>query len=117
MLPALDEGRIDVIALVPPFQTQALESGKFRVLGKPFDAIAKRFQVAHVGCDQRYVAKNPDVARRFAAAMREASTFCNANPAKVRDLIAGFTGIDPGVVAVFPARPTRPISDPPTSNL
>jgi NitT/TauT family transport system substrate-binding protein len=102
MLPALEEGRIDAMSLVPPFQTQALQSGKYRVLGKPYDAIAKRFQIAVWASTADYLAKNLDAARRFAAAMRESSSYANANPAKVTDLVASFTGIDPIIVAQAP---------------
>ncbi|HXP93333.1 MAG TPA: ABC transporter substrate-binding protein [Candidatus Binatia bacterium] len=102
MLPALDDGRIDVTSLVPPFQTFALEAGKYRVLGKSYDAIAKHFQIAVWAATAEYVSKNPDVARRFAAAMRESSTFANANPSKTDDLVASFTGIEPHIVAHSP---------------
>lgn len=102
MLPALDDGRIDVTSLVPPFQTVALESGKYRVLGKPYDGVAKRFQIATWAATADYASKNPDVVRRFAAAMREASAYANANPAKVQDLVAAFTGIEANVIARSP---------------
>jgi NitT/TauT family transport system substrate-binding protein len=101
-MPALDEGRIDAMSLVPPFQTAAVQSGKYRVLGKPYDAIAKKFQIAVWASTTDWASKNPDVAKRFAAAMRESSAFCNANPAKVQDLIAQFTGIDPAIIALSP---------------
>jgi NitT/TauT family transport system substrate-binding protein len=109
MMPALDDGRIDMMSLVPPFQTVALQSGKYRVLGKPYDAVAKKFQIAVWASTADWATKNPDVVKRFAAAMREASAFCNANPAKVQDLVATFTGIDPAIIAVSPG-PADPAS-------
>lgn len=102
IMAAIDDGRIEAGALVPPFQTAALASGKYRVIGKPYDGIGKRFQIAVWASTSDWVTKNPDIAKRFAAAMREASSYANANPAKVTDLIAAFTGLDPHIVATSP---------------
>ena len=45
-LAALESGRIDIATLQEPFASQALASGQMRVLGSPFDAIAKHFDDA-----------------------------------------------------------------------
>jgi NitT/TauT family transport system substrate-binding protein len=52
LMAALDEGWIDVAVILPPFQAAALDSGNYRVIGKPYDGIAKNFQIAAwVGSD------------------------------------------------------------------
>lgn len=99
IMAALDEERIDAATLLPPFQTVALESGKYRTLGKSYDAVAKHFAVAGWVASSDFIAKNPDVALRFTNAMRESAAETNANPAKSNDLVAAFTKVDAGLVA------------------
>ena len=99
LMPALDEGRIDATTMLPPFQTVAIESGKYRVIGKSYDAIAKTFELSAWVSSGTWAADNPDAVRRFASAMREASTYANANPLKTVDVVAAFTKVDPALVA------------------
>jgi NitT/TauT family transport system substrate-binding protein len=99
MLPALDAGRIDATALVPPFSTAAADSGKYRVIGKPYDGIAKHFAFSGWAATADFVAQNPDAVRRFAAAMREANAGAKANPERADELVAKFSGIDVKTVA------------------
>jgi NitT/TauT family transport system substrate-binding protein len=99
LMPVLDEGRVELITLLPPFQAQALDSGKYRVLGKPYDSIAKNFMVAAWVVTTDWVAKNADTARRFTLAMREASVAVNSNPGRSVDMVAAFTKVDPALVA------------------
>jgi NitT/TauT family transport system substrate-binding protein len=112
LLPAIDEGRIDVATILPPFQTQALDSGKYRTIGKPYDAIAPRFEIAAWVATVDWTAKNPDAAARFAAGMRESSTYCNANPDRTADVVAAFTKIDAKVVARSPSSLDPPYLEP-----
>jgi NitT/TauT family transport system substrate-binding protein len=98
MLPALDEGRIDAAALVPPFVAAAMDSGKYRVLGKPYDGIAKHFAFSGWAATADYARQNPDSVRRFATAMREAGIAANASARQANALVATFTGIDAQVV-------------------
>jgi NitT/TauT family transport system substrate-binding protein len=109
---ALDEGRIDAATILPPYQAQALDSGKYRVLGKPYDGVAKSFEIAGWVGTTDFAAKNPDVVQRFAAAMRESSTYANANPLKTVDLVAQFTGVDASVVARSPGSDDPPYLEP-----
>ena len=102
LMPTLDEGRIDAMTLLPPFQAEALDSGKYRVLGKPYDAISKNFMIAGWVATNDWATKNADAARRFAAAMRESSTYCNANPEKTIGVVAAFTKVDPAIALKGP---------------
>jgi len=93
-LSALDTGRIDSVVLKPPFLTLALQSGKFRVLGQPLDAIAPRFLLSSWVSSADFIAKNPDVVNAFVAALTEAAHYTNADQAATTDLVAAFTGQD-----------------------
>ncbi len=105
LLPAIIDGRIDAATIVSPNLTVALDSGRVRVLGKPFDGIARRFEIADWFALADYVTKNRDAVLRFAEAMREATLFCNAHHAETVELMATYAKIDPDIVS----RSTRAI--------
>ena len=98
-LGALDAGRIDAVVLKPPYLTAAMDSGKFRKIGTPLDAIAPRFLLSCWVATVDYIAKNKDVVDAFVAGLTEASKFTNAHQAATLDLVAGFTGQDAAVLA------------------
>jgi NitT/TauT family transport system substrate-binding protein len=98
-LGALDAGRIDAVVLKPPYLTTAMDSGKFRKIGTPLDAIAPRFLLSCWVATADYIAKNKDTVDAFVAGLTEASRFTNANQAATLDLVAGFTGQDAAVLS------------------
>jgi len=98
-LPALDDGRIDAITLLSPYLDEAQSSGKYRVLGKPFDAISKHFQISSWVGAADAIAKTPDPYLRFGRAMHESIVYSNAHLADTVDLVAQYTKIDPQVIA------------------
>jgi NitT/TauT family transport system substrate-binding protein len=99
LLPALEEGRIDAATFVTPHLEDALASGQTRVLGKTFDAIGKRVQIAGWFSTQDWLEKNHDAAQRFARVLLDATRYANAHHAQTVDLIANFAGLDPKTIA------------------
>lgn len=95
---AIAEGRVDGAILGTPALTSALESGKLRVLGNPFDAIAKRFQHIAWFTTQSYAEQNRDALMRFSHVMHDAAVYCNAHPRDTVPLVAQFDNIDPKIV-------------------
>ena len=91
---ALDQRRIDAGTLANPSLEEALATGRFRSIGKPFDGIAKRWLVAAYCTTTDFLTKNRDALDRFAVAMRTATLYANAHHAETAPLIAAFTGID-----------------------
>jgi NitT/TauT family transport system substrate-binding protein len=97
-LAALNAGRIDVVALKPPYLTVATQSGKVRVLGKPLDVIAPRFLLSCWVASTDYIAKNPDIVKGFVAALTESAIYCNKHQPETIDLVAQFSGQDPALL-------------------
>lgn len=97
-LPALDDGRIDAVTLLSPYLDDALASGKYRVLGKSFDAISKRFLSSGWVAAADAVAKDPGPYLRFGRAMHEAIAYSNGHLADTVDLVADYTKMDPQVI-------------------
>jgi NitT/TauT family transport system substrate-binding protein len=93
-LPAMDEGRIDMATLIQPNLSLALRSGKVRVVGKAYDAIAPRFYITTWIARKDWAAANPDTVRRFATAIRESEIYANSHKAETAALVAPFAGID-----------------------
>jgi ABC-type nitrate/sulfonate/bicarbonate transport system substrate-binding protein len=86
------------VVLQPPFLTVALESGRFRVLGRPLDAIAPRFLLSSWVASADYIARNPETVSAFATALAEAARYTNAHQAATTEMVAAFTGLDPAVL-------------------
>ena len=95
MLAALDQGRADIASVGNPVLAVALESGKTRNLGVPYDGIAPRFLIAGWFCTDRYAAANRPVVERFNAAMRQATIYANEHHQELVPLVAAYTKIAP----------------------
>lgn len=95
----LEEGRVSAVAVNEPAVTQAVATGKARALANPNDAIAKTFLSALFAVMGPASDKTPDAMRRFAQAVHEASAYTNTHLAETVDLVAGYSGIAPEVVA------------------
>lgn len=98
ILPALEEGRIDVGGTLQPFLSTALASGKFRIFADALSGIAPRF--AEVGwiATPAWSDANPEAVRRFARVMRDAQAYCNAHHAETAPLLAAHSGADVGTI-------------------
>jgi NitT/TauT family transport system substrate-binding protein len=95
---ALEAGRIDAAAMNEPRLSEAIRSGNFRVLGKPYDAIAPRFLVTAFVAMGDFVNAHVDTIQRFARAHRETNAFANAHPEQTAVWLAEVAKIDPDVI-------------------
>lgn len=98
---ALEQRRIDAATLLNPNLEEAMQTGKFRSIGKPHDGIAKRWMVAAWFTTTEYAAKNRDAIHRFAQVVHTATLFSNSHHAETAPLIAQFAGIEPGHARVM----------------
>jgi ABC-type nitrate/sulfonate/bicarbonate transport system substrate-binding protein len=94
----LEEHRADAVTLNEPAVSQAVATGKIRILARPYDAVGTGMTAGFAAVEP-YVAANRDVMERFAKAMHEASTYTNTHMAETVDLVAAYSGVDPSVVA------------------
>ncbi len=99
---AVIEGRVDAVTLTTPILMMALDSGKLRALGHPFDAIANRFMQAAWFVTEDFAAKNRGTVERFARVMHEASVYANAHHAETAPMLAALTKLDPSTIARMP---------------
>lgn len=93
-LVALEQRRVDAAVLYEPFFSAFLSSGKARVLGFPYDAIASRFSNASLFTTTSWAGAHPDLVERFLQASEEASRYVGEHESETVPLIATFAGID-----------------------
>jgi NitT/TauT family transport system substrate-binding protein len=103
---ALVNHRIDATTITTPALQIALDSGKVRILGYPFSAIAKHFIQAAWFTTADYAAKNADVVQRFRHVAERAAELVNAKPSLSIAPVAAFTKLDPDVIARMPRATT-----------
>lgn len=94
----LEEHRADAVTLNEPAVSQALAAGKVRVLAQPYDAVGSGM-AAGFAVMRPFADANRDAISRYARAMHEASTYTNLHLPETVDLVAGYSGADPQVVA------------------
>jgi NitT/TauT family transport system substrate-binding protein len=98
VLAALDQKRVDSAFVLIPTLDTALASGKYRSIGDPLAAIARRWMVAAWFTTTAYAAKNRDLVLRFARVMHDATVYANTHFAETAPLIAAFVGVDTAAV-------------------
>jgi NitT/TauT family transport system substrate-binding protein len=96
---AIAAGRIDAGMVIEPVLERAIEGGKIKVISHPMDAIGARFLYSGWFATNDWATAHPKETAAFAKAMREASVYVNAHEAQTVDLLAKFSGIDPGDIA------------------
>lgn len=98
MLPALEQGRVDLADISQPVLAAALETGKLRTLGDPYAGIADRVLIAGWFCTEDFAVRNPATVRRFAEAVRQATKYTNAHYAQTAVVLADYAHIDPDLI-------------------
>jgi NitT/TauT family transport system substrate-binding protein len=98
---ALGSGRVDGSLVNEPYFSLAKKTD--RLLGYPYDAVAKEFLIAGWFTTSQWAKDNPDVVDRFAAVMRQTAQWANRkeNQAKSAEILERYTSIDPSVVATM----------------
>jgi NitT/TauT family transport system substrate-binding protein len=94
VLSALTAGRIDATVVSNTQLGDAMQSGDFKNLGEPNTAIGKRYIVNTWYTTRAFVAQNPDLIRRFRAALTPAAVYANAHPDEMVKYLAPFVKID-----------------------
>jgi NitT/TauT family transport system substrate-binding protein len=89
---AMNENRVDMIAVSEPFVTVAKEQG--RVIGKCYDGIAPRFLIGAFFTTKAWANAHPDLVKKFDSAIRDTATWANKNPDKTAQMLADASKVD-----------------------
>jgi NitT/TauT family transport system substrate-binding protein len=90
---ALRQGRIDAAMLAEPALSESKDD--VEILGDAFAAIAPEWTLGFFVASKAWVDANPEVARRFVAAMVETAHWANAHHAETARLLAPLSNIEP----------------------
>jgi NitT/TauT family transport system substrate-binding protein len=94
---ALQNGQVDAIFVVEPFQQAAIAQGARKIASSYVD-VAKNLCVALYFTSEDLLAQNPDLVKRFTAAMQESLSYANDNPDEAREIIGTYTKIAPDII-------------------
>ncbi len=99
MLAAISAGRVDAAVFTEPYLTLAKRT--LRIIGYPFDAIAKEFTVNAWATTPQWAKDHPDVVSRFAAVIHQTAVWANNNQTKSGEILAKYTKIDPAIISTM----------------
>jgi ABC-type nitrate/sulfonate/bicarbonate transport system substrate-binding protein len=71
----------------------AVATGKVRIIGRPFDAIAKHFGITYYFCTRDYATKNADVLARFRRGVAQAAAYAMSHQSELVPLAMEYTGL------------------------
>jgi NitT/TauT family transport system substrate-binding protein len=87
---AVTRGTVDAAVITEPTLSVALADS--RMVAAPYDAIGKQFIETAWFASDDWIAKNPQLAVRFAVAMRDAQRWANDNPTLAQGIYAKYSG-------------------------
>jgi NitT/TauT family transport system substrate-binding protein len=96
MAAAISQHLVDAVIVTEPFLTGAKAGG--RVIANPEDGIAPSFVAVAWGATGSWLQAHPDVAKRFTAAIRQASIWANAHPSESADILIKYSKMDPALM-------------------
>ncbi len=96
---ALQAGRLDAGIVLEP--TLSFAKNDIRVIGKCYDSIAKTLMISSFFATTSWLEKNEALARKLAAALREAATWANANPAASGQILTRVAKLPAGQVSAM----------------
>ncbi|MFE9444853.1 ABC transporter substrate-binding protein [Streptomyces sp. NPDC006602] len=94
---ALDGGQVDAAWMGEPALTIAKSQGA-RVVASPFAETDPKLTVATYFASTQLTKKNPDLVKKFTAAMTESLTYATAHPDEARQILTTYTKIDSAVL-------------------
>jgi NitT/TauT family transport system substrate-binding protein len=105
---ALADHRIEAGWMVEPFVTIAQSRGD-RVVDWPFVAIAPKAEIAVYFASVQYANANPDMVKRFRAAITESLAYADSHADEVRQIIPTYTRISPEIAGkiILPIWPPK----------
>ncbi|MEV0642064.1 ABC transporter substrate-binding protein [Streptomyces sp. NPDC050619] len=105
---ALDDGRVDAAWMGDPAMTTATAQGA-RVVASPFAETDPKLTVATYFTSTQMVKTNPDLVKRFVAAMTESLRYASDHPDEARQVLTTYTKIGDDVLKklTLPGWPTE----------
>jgi ABC-type nitrate/sulfonate/bicarbonate transport system substrate-binding protein len=97
-LPALKAHRVDATLTSDPWSTAALQDGA-RVLGKPYDVLARRLQTTAWVARNDWLDANKAVAQRLVDAIHDTAVWANHNRPATAVILQKWTKMTPDTIS------------------
>jgi len=92
---AIEQSRVQAGILIKPFITDAVDSGKERVLALAYGAIAPRFLESIYYGNRSYLDNNRAAITSFKRVLDQSSRYVNTHLSETSGLLASFVGMEP----------------------
>jgi len=93
ILPALEQGRIDVGTTLQPFLNQALATGKARIFCDNYTSVGRCVTSVYVA-NSSWADANPETVRTFVRVLREAQVWANAHHPETAQIMSTESGVE-----------------------
>jgi NitT/TauT family transport system substrate-binding protein len=93
VLPALEQGRIDVGTILQPFMNQAVASGKARIFCDNYTSVGRCVTSSFVA-NVPWADANPETVRTFVRVLREAQVWANSHHDETAKIMSEQSGVD-----------------------
>jgi NitT/TauT family transport system substrate-binding protein len=94
MLPVLEKGDVDAIAVVEPFLSRSKEKDYSKILGNYFVSSKDSVWVTSYCASKAWLDKNKILAEKFSRAMDRAIQYCQTNEKSAREILLKYTKLD-----------------------
>lgn len=102
MIDALLNGSVDAIDVPQPFLHIAEQTGNTKLLGYTFVDVQPGMHVTAYAASQEWIDAHPNTVAAFARAMDRGVEYMQADDEQAREMIVGYTGAEPDLVAEVP---------------
>jgi NitT/TauT family transport system substrate-binding protein len=96
MAAAVLQHRVDAAYIIEPFFTAA--EGDLRILARAAESVAPRYQATGWIASESWLAAHPDLASRFAAAIRRTAIWANSHQKESAVILLKYLKLDPAIV-------------------
>jgi NitT/TauT family transport system substrate-binding protein len=91
MRSALQNGQVDAIWVPEPFLSQALNNDGARIVMAPGPVLGKFWPIGGYAALAEWSKANPDLARKFRAAINQSLSYAQSHPSEIRELLPAGT--------------------------
>lgn len=112
IVPAIEAGRMPAGMVTDPFLKDALAAGRVNVIGRPNEAIGKRYLITAYMTMAPFIAAHHEAVSTFAQVLGRSAAYTTTHHAEVIVAVASFWGITASAISGMAAPPVASSLDP-----
>ena len=111
IVPAIVDGRVPAGMVTDPFYKDAVTAGRVKTIGRPNQAIAKRYLITGYVTTEAFIAAHPAAASAFAQVLDRSGAFVMTHHAEAVAAVAPFWGLSAAVISGMATSHIPPVLD------